>query len=109
MQTWKDSPGQWARAHAGARGRIAKMALKTWLPGVVGVMILVGCSSTKTVRVAVPPRVDLHAYPMIGLVTFSSNGKGDLDRASTQRFLAELQAAQPGTRVIELGTEEEVL
>jgi hypothetical protein len=75
----------------------------------VGLMFLVGCSHTKTVRVAVAPRVDLHSYPMVGLVTFSSNAKGELDRLSTQKFLEQVQAAQPGTRVIELGTEADVL
>ena len=69
-----------------------------------------GCSSTRTVRVAVPPRVLLSSYPMIGLVTFASNTHGDaLDRLSTQKFLTELQSAQPGTRVIELGPEADVL
>jgi hypothetical protein len=68
-----------------------------------------GCSSTRTIRVQVPPRVDLHAYPTVGLVTFNSNGDSDLQRLSTQRFLQEIQAAQPGTRVIELGPEADVL
>jgi hypothetical protein len=76
---------------------------------VVAMLFVVGCSNTRTVRVAVAPRVDLHPYPMVGLVTFSSNAKGELDRMSTQKFLEAVQAAQPGTRVIELGTEADVL
>jgi hypothetical protein len=69
-----------------------------------------GCSSgTRTVRVAVPPQVDLRTYPVVGLVNFSSNARGQLDRMSTQRFLNAVQAAQPGTRVVELGSEEKVL
>ena len=71
--------------------------------------LLTACSSTKTVRVAVPPRVDLRPYPTVGLVGFTSNANADLERMSTQKFLQEVQAAQPGTRVVELGSEQEVL
>lgn len=76
------------------------------------VCFVAGCSSgpkTRTVRVAIPPRVDLASYPMVGLVTFTSNENGGLDRLSTQRFLRAVQAAQPGTRVVELGSEAQVL
>ncbi len=86
------------------------MKTRAMLIGVIALLLAAGCaSSTRTVRVAVPPRVDLAAYPMVGLVTFSSNSKGELHRMSTDRFLESVQAAQPGTRVVELGTEQEVL
>src|SRR5215207_10481896 len=86
------------------------MKTKSMFMGVMALVLAVGCSSgTRTVRVAVPPRVDLQAYPMVGLVTFSSNTKGELDRLSTDKFLQAVQAAQPGTRVVELGTEQQVL
>jgi hypothetical protein len=71
--------------------------------------LFVGCSSTKTIRVAVPPRVDLRTYPVVGLVTFSSNRDADLERLATQKFLESVQCAQPGTRVVELGSEQQVL
>lgn len=83
---------------------------KLLIPGLVVLMFATGCaSSTRTVRVAVPPRVDLKSYPTVGLVGFSSNEGNGLDRVSTARFLRALQAAQPGTRVVELGTEQQVL
>jgi hypothetical protein len=86
------------------------MKMKAFLLGVVTLLLATGCAShTKCVRVAIPPRVDLAAYPMVGLVTFSSNSKGELDRLSTDKFLQAVQGAQPGTRVVELGTEQEVL
>ena len=87
------------------------MNMKSLVAGLgVVLMLATGCSSgSHTVRVAVPPRVDLHAYPVVGLVSFSSNAKGQLDRVSTQRFMRAVQAAQPGTRVIELGSEQQVL
>jgi uncharacterized lipoprotein YajG len=72
-------------------------------------VLLTACSSTRTVRVAVPPRVDLSHYQSIGLVAFTSNANRDVERIATDRFLREVQAAQPGTRVVELGTEQEVL
>ena len=86
------------------------MNTKMLLFGLVGVLLACGCaSSTRTVRCAVPPRVDLRSFPMVGLVTFSTNGDRGLDRLSTQRFLEALQSAQPGTRVVELGSEADVL
>lgn len=86
------------------------MNAKTILLGFITVLLLTGCASkTRTIRVEVPPRVNLAAYPLVGLVTFSSNARGELDRLSTERFLQALQAAQPGTRVIELGPEAQVL
>jgi hypothetical protein len=72
-------------------------------------LLLVGCSNTTTVKVPVPPRIDLAAFPTVGLVTFSSNGNSDLQRFGTQKFLSQVQSAQPGTRVVELGSEAQVL
>src|SRR5690242_1678458 len=75
----------------------------------VGSAMLVGCSSTRTVKVAVPPKVDLHPYPVVGLVTFTSNANPEMRQLATQKFLQQVQSAQPGTRVVELGDEAEVL
>lgn len=77
--------------------------------GVTLLLLATGCSNTRTVSVEVPPRMDLRNYATVGLVGFSSNARGDLDRMSTQRFLRAVQAAQPGTRVVELGSERDVL
>ena len=78
---------------------------------IVLTLLVTGCSSTRTVSVPVPPRVDLARYQTIGLVTFTSTGNGnaELEQQSTQQFLAAVQDAQPGTRVVELGSEDEVL
>ena len=79
--------------------------------GLIVILLATGCSSsTRTVRVAVPPRVNLAAYPVVGLITFSSTASGaDLDRVSTEKFMQAVQCAQPGTRIVELGTEQQVL
>src|SRR5438067_6990805 len=94
-----------------ATGRPLTMrATRNLLAVTIGCLLIVGCSSnTTTVRVAVPPRVNLHAYLTVGLVTFSSStADADLERLSTQRFLQEVQADQPGTRVVELGRNSDV-
>src|SRR4051812_30462080 len=85
------------------------MKLRPLLGSLIGLFLVAGCASnTRTVRVAVPPRMDLAAYPMVGLVTFTSNARGELDRLTTQRFMQAVQEAQPGTRVVELGSEQQV-
>jgi hypothetical protein len=84
---------------------IARVLLVLTVP-----LFATACSSTKTICVAVPPRMDLKPYPTIGLVAFtSSSGDHDLERLATQKFLHAVQSAQPGTRVVELGNESDVL
>ena len=68
---------------------------------------LCGCSSN-TVLVTVPPRVDLAPYRTLGVIEFTSNAAGTNTRA-TQQLQEQVQAAQPGTRFIELGSREAVL
>jgi hypothetical protein len=79
------------------------------LAGLVMCLGMLGCSSTRTVKVPIPPRVDLARYQTVGLVNFASNADSELQRFSTQKFLSEVQSAQPGTRVVELGSESQVL
>ena len=88
------------------------MKMSRVVVAIVALLLLCGCGGgtrMRTVTVPVPPRVDLQSFPLVGLVTFSSNTRDGLDRISTQRFLQAVQDAQPGTRVIELGTESQVL
>jgi hypothetical protein len=66
-----------------------------------------GCSST--VLVTVPPRVDLKGYGTLGVVDFTSNSGGAGGARATQQLQEQIQAAQPGTRFIELGSREAVL
>ena len=70
------------------------------------VVAATGCSK----RVLVPPQLDLHPYPAVGLVTFTmDNSKGDLEHLATDQFLAEIHNAQPGTPVVELGNYQALL
>jgi hypothetical protein len=73
----------------------------------LSVGLLCGCSSTVLVRV--PPRVDMHAYGTTGVVLFASNAEGATNEYATQQFQQQVQAAQPGTRFVELGSRESVL
>ena len=68
---------------------------------------LMGCSST--VLVPVPPRVDLKSYGTLGVVEFDSNGGPAIDARATRELLARIHAAQPGTRLVELGARDALL
>ena len=66
-----------------------------------------GCAST--VLVPVPPRMDLKSYGTVGIVEFASNSDRAVNVSATRQFQERIQAAQPGTRFIELGNREAVL
>jgi hypothetical protein len=69
--------------------------------------ILWGCSST--VLVPVPPRMDLQSYGTIGILEFASHSSRAINAHATRQFQEQIQAAQPGTRFVELGSRETVL
>ena len=69
--------------------------------------MLSGCSST--VLVSVPPRMELKSYGTLGIVDFGSNSDNVINVHATRQFQEQIQAAQPGTRFIELGNREAVL
>jgi hypothetical protein len=73
------------------------------------VLLSWGCSSTRTVLVDVPPRVDLKQYGTLGLVEFGSNYDAATNARATREFLAQVHAAQPGTRIVDLGSREALL
>jgi len=69
--------------------------------------ILGGCSHTE--KVQIPPRVELKAYHNIGVIEFSTNAEDTLKPYITQNFIQNVQSAQPGTRILELGDQEQLL
>jgi hypothetical protein len=73
----------------------------------VGFMLFAACSHTVVVPVA--PRVDLRGYSSIGIVEFDSNSERALSARATRQFQEQIQAAQPGTRFIELGDRQALL
>jgi hypothetical protein len=69
--------------------------------------MLCGCSST--VLVPVPPRMDLRSYGTLGIVEFASSSSSAINARATRQFQEQIQAAQPGTRFVELGSREALL
>ena len=63
--------------------------------------MLWGCAST--VLVPVPTRIDLKSYGTVGIVEFASNSDRSINASATRQFQERIQAAQPGTRFVELG------
>lgn len=76
-------------------------------PLAVLVALAAGCRSP-TVQVEVPPRVDLGSRT-IGMVGFAGVPADKLSQTTSQRFMAAVQAGQPGVRFLELGSQDEVL
>lgn len=65
-----------------------------------------GCRGPK---VMVPPRIDLHEHEVLAVIEFSFNRDGELGTLATSRFIEEARRDQGLVRIIELGTEDEVL
>ena len=83
--------------------------MSRWLPVSCLALVFVaflGCAGTK---VRVPPRVDLGGWPTIGIVDFATEGDPALGKLATAKFVEMLQDAQPGSRVVELGSEGRLL
>jgi hypothetical protein len=60
-------------------------------------------------KILIPPKVDLKTYPSIGVVEFSTNAEDTLKPYVTQNFIENIQSAQPGTRILELGDADHLL
>ena len=73
----------------------------------LSVSVLCGCSHTE--KVLVSPIIDLKAYRTIGVIDFSITAESDLREFVTQHYIQAVQSAQPGVRLLELGTKERVL
>ena len=73
----------------------------------IALAIISGCSHTE--KVLIPPRVELKAYQTIGVIEFSTNAENKLKPYVTQNFIQNVQSAQPGTRILELGDQEQLL
>jgi hypothetical protein len=71
------------------------------------VAIFAGCSHTE--KVVIPPKVVLEGYRHIGVIEFSTNAEDELKPYVTQKFIQNVQSAQPGTRMLELGSKAKVL
>jgi hypothetical protein len=73
------------------------------------VLALGACSSTRTVVVDVPPRVDLKTFGTIGVIEVASNYDAATNARATRELQAQIHAAQPGTRLLDLGGRDALL
>jgi hypothetical protein len=73
----------------------------------LAIALLAACARTELVQV--PPRVNLSAYGTLGVVAFDSNGGPAVEARATRDFQAHVHGAQPGTRLVDLGSREKVL
>jgi len=74
------------------------------------VSMLWGCSGAKTITVEVPPIANLRAYQTVGVLDVEvNNPSAALQQDATRKFIATLQNAQPGVRVLELGSQRRLL
>lgn len=60
-------------------------------------------------KVMVPPRIDLKPHEVIGMIHFESSNKGELAPLTTRKFTEAIRRDQEMIRIIDLGTEAEVL
>lgn len=78
------------------------------LTGLAG--LAVACSHTPPPQAVLdPPRVDLSRFGTLGLVEFESGAVDGFGAEVSREYLSALQAAQPGTPVLELGSQRHVL
>ena len=71
--------------------------------------LFLGACAQPTVLVSVPPRVDLARYATLGIVDFTSAPERALGERAARQLVEQVQAAQPGTRFIELGDRDTLL
>jgi hypothetical protein len=74
---------------------------------VCGTLALSACASKYA---QVPPRLDLHPYGRVALVTFAADNESKaMSALATQRFAEALLASQPGVEILELTSSDSVL
>jgi hypothetical protein len=74
---------------------------------VLALALLCGCSGKELVQL--PPRMELKGYGPLGIIEFGSQAGSKINVPATRQFQEQIQAAQPGTPFLELGTREAVL
>lgn len=88
----------------------AKIYFRGILSGLLlSLMVFFVASCSTTVKVYQPPRLDLAQYGRLGLITFSDNAPSSVAAYATEQFQNQIQSAQAGIPIVELGTEEKIL
>ncbi len=76
----------------------------------LSLILLAGFGCSRYATVTSPPKVDLKEFGTIGVVTFDLEGAKVVSGEEVMhRFLASIQSAQPGVRLLELGAAPAVL
>jgi hypothetical protein len=60
-------------------------------------------------KVMIPPRINLKEYEVIGMIQFKCSNEGKLASLATRRFKQSIREDQGMVRIVDLGTEKEVL
>jgi hypothetical protein len=60
-------------------------------------------------KVIIVPKVDLREYDRVGLIGFTFNAEGNMGEFTTRWLLMTIRKHQKAARIIELGSQEEVL
>ncbi len=78
--------------------------------GTIALVLVAGAGcGPGSVRVMVPPQIDLKAHEVIGVVEFNCSAENELGPLATQRFIDAARQDQGMVRIVKLGTESEVL
>lgn len=72
-------------------------------------LVLVITSCVHRERVVYPPAIDLKQHEVIGILEFKCSNKGNIAANITKRFMQAMRQDQGMVRIIELGSEKEVL
>jgi hypothetical protein len=60
-------------------------------------------------KVMVPPKIDLLQHEVIGIIEFDSSNEGELGPYATRAFIEAARRDQGMVRIVELGSEDDVL
>lgn len=77
--------------------------------GMIGLLLIaaLGCGGGK--RIMLPPRIDLAEHETIGIIEFRSSNKGEIASFATEQFIEEMRRDQGLVKIVELGSEKDVL
>jgi hypothetical protein len=73
------------------------------------ILVLMIVSTDCGRKVMVPPRIDLKAHEVVGMIHFQCENKGELAPLTTRKYTEAIRRDQEMTRIIDLGTQAEVL
>jgi len=79
--------------------------MKKICPFVLILLLIIECGK----KVMIPPRIDLSDHEIVGIIEFSCSENGKLGSLATSRFTEFARRDQGMIRIIDLGTEAEVL